>query len=62
MGIKFDEADRLFFIETAHSSMCLAIVDEEGFIVDTIPLSPDSAVPYDIIDFYLESGYDVFID
>ena len=38
------------------------IVDEEGFIVDTIPLSLDSAVPYDIIDFYLESGYDVFID
>jgi len=32
MGIKFDEANRLFFIETAHTSMCLAVVDEEGFL------------------------------
>ena len=32
MGIGFDEKNRLFFIETAHSSMCLAIVDDEGFL------------------------------
>ena len=32
MGIKFDEANRLFFIETAHTSMCLAVVDDEGFL------------------------------
>ena len=32
MGIKFDESNRLFFIETAHTSMCLAVVDDEGFL------------------------------
>ncbi|MCR4793375.1 MAG: alpha-galactosidase [Lachnospiraceae bacterium] len=32
MGIFFDDANRLFFIETPGTSMCLALADEEGFL------------------------------
>ncbi len=32
MGIFYDEENRLFFIETANTTMCLAVVDEEGFL------------------------------
>ncbi len=32
MGISFDPENRLFFIETANTVMCLAVTDEEGFL------------------------------
>ncbi len=40
MGIRFDEKNRLFFLETAHSSMCLAVVDDEGFLCNVYYGSP----------------------
>lgn len=32
MGIFYDESNRLFFIETPNTTMCLAVVDDEGFL------------------------------
>ena len=32
MGITFDEKNRLFFIETRSTTMCLALTDEEGIL------------------------------
>ena len=34
MGIFFDPENRLFFIETLNTTMCLMIADEEGFLVN----------------------------
>ena len=32
MGIIYNADNRLFFIETPNTTMCLAVVDDEGFL------------------------------